>query len=253
MSETRALTKYQPITPSVWETIRQIAPDAHQSRLFGVHSPAEASMIMLQGFELGLGLASSFEFIDVIQGKPSLKPRGALALIHNCGLLAGMKIEDLPEACRVWMKRTNGFEYSLTFTKQDAEKAGLVKPDSNWEKYGPNMLRWRCIGFVADVVFPDVLGGMKRADELGADIDREGNVVEGSWGGTAPVPGIRTVEGGTIPVIEEVPVGPKFRTLDELLAYWTPEQIMAANNGQIPGSDAEVAAVAKVLEAGNGN
>jgi hypothetical protein len=32
------------------------------------------------------------------------------------------------------------------------------------------MLRWRAIGFCADVVFPLLIGGMKRADELGAGI-----------------------------------------------------------------------------------
>ena len=57
------------------------------------------------------------------------------------------------------------------------EKAGLIKAGGNWEKYGANMLRWRAIGFVTDVVFPDLLAGMKRADEYGGQIDTDGNVV----------------------------------------------------------------------------
>ena len=57
----------------------------------------------------------------------------------------------------------------------DAKKAGLVKPDSGWAKYPAQMCQWRVIGYVADVVAPDVSGGMKRADEFGGEITIEGD------------------------------------------------------------------------------
>ncbi len=185
MTETRALTIRAALTPSVWEMVQSVAPVIHQSRLFGVNSPQQAAAIMLKGFELGMGLTASFELIQVVQGKPTLSPRGALALIHQSPELAGLKITEKTGSCTVWMKRQNGVEYELTWTMEDAQRTGQVKPDSAWATYPGNMLRWRCIGFVADVVFPDVIGGMKRADELGAQIDREGNVIEGTW---APAP-----------------------------------------------------------------
>ncbi len=242
MSETRAVTRYQPITPDMWGMIQAIAPDAHQSRLFGVHSPAEAAMIMLKGHELGLGLAASFEFVQVVMGKPTLSPRGCLALIHQANSLIEVQIRRSDDmACTVWMKRKDtGFEFEATWTMQDAAKAGVVKPDSGWDHYPANMLRWRCIGFVADVVCPDLIGGLKRADELGADIDREGNVVEGSWS-PAAAPATPAAE-PTAPTV----------SLDDLLAQYTPDQIMEANEGRIPGTDEEVAAVAEKLAASNG-
>lgn len=143
--------------------------------------------IMLKGHELGLTLTASFEFIHVIEGKPGLNPRGALALIQDHPEFAGLKIEDLadedgiPTACVVWMKRKNGVEYVAQFTMEDAIRAGLVRDRSGWTKYPANMLRWRAVGFCADVVFPDVLGGMKRTDELGADLSEAGNTIEGEW------------------------------------------------------------------------
>lgn len=252
MNDQTSLAIRQPITPTLWQMIEAIAPTIHASRLFGVASKDQAAVIMLKGAELKIGLAASFEFIQVIQGKPTLSPRGALALIHQSGQLAGMKITDEPGRCTVWMKRTNGFEYQITWATEDAQKAGLVtkagttKTDGtvreagNWEKYQANMLRWRAVGFCADVVFPDVIGGMKRADEFGAIVNEAGDVVEGQWSVSEP----------TTPVTHptEHPA-PTVVTLGDLIAQYSAENIMAANNGTIPGTDDEVARVAERLAA----
>ena len=220
----------RPLTPDIWRMIESIAPVLYKSRLFGVTSPEAAAAIALKGYELGLGIAASFELIQVIQGKPTLSPRGALALILQSGLLDGIKIDDQADRCTVWMKRKGGLEYQLTYKIDDAQKAGLVKPDSAWEKFGQNMLRWRAIGFVADVLFPDVLGGLKRADEFGADIDSNGNVVDGEWQVQEP----------------PSPNGNK-PTLADLINQYGAEAIMQANDGKVPASDEELAAVASRL------
>jgi len=158
-----------------------------KSRLFGVATQEQAAAIMLKGYELGLGMAASFEFINIISDKPALTPRGALALIIQSGECEGLKIDDqtdkagVPTACSVTMRRRGGIEYTATFTMKDAERADLVKAGGGWAKYPSNMMRWRAVGFCADVVFPDITGGMKRSDEFGADITPEGDVIEGQW------------------------------------------------------------------------
>jgi hypothetical protein len=204
--------------------------------------------IMLKGHERGLGLTASFEFVQVVEGKPALSPRGALALIQSSPLLAGLKIDDLkdangkPTGCHVWMKRTNGFEYEVTWTMAEAVAAGVVKAGSGWDHYPANMLRWRAVGFCADVVFPDVLGGMKRADELGANISADGDVIEGTWvtvaESNAPAPTVATVT--------------RKITLSDIVDKYGADAVMAANGGLIPGTDDEVAAIAAKLEASNG-
>lgn len=165
------------LTPDILASIINLAPTVHKSRLAKVDSPEQAAFIMLKAWELGLPLTAGFDLIYAIDGKLSLSPRGALAIINQSGLLAGFSIGEQPDACTVWMKRANGLSFKVTYTRKDAERAGLIKPGGNWDKYGPNMLRWRAIGFCADVVFPDVLAGMRRADEFGAQIDTDGNVV----------------------------------------------------------------------------
>ena len=122
MTNTKALTVRRTVTPDVWRMISEIAPVMYKSRLFGVTSPEAAIAIMLRGYELGIGPTTSFEFIQMILGKPTLIPRGALALVQQSGELAGMKIEDKPDSCHVWMKRRNGMEYETTFTLDDARQ-----------------------------------------------------------------------------------------------------------------------------------
>lgn len=157
---------------------QQMGPIVHASRLFaGIASPDQAITIMIKGYEIGLPMSAAFEFIQMIQGKPTLIPRGALALIYQSGQLVDMQIDEKPDRCTVTMKRRNGVSYTCSYGLDDARRAGLIKKDGAWETYPANMMRWRAIGFCADVVFPDVLAGMKRADELGAAVTAEGNVI----------------------------------------------------------------------------
>ena len=181
----------QVLTPSIWTMITKVAPVMAASAMFGV-TPEKAMAVMVKGHELGLGLAASFDFIHVIQGKPSLSSMGALALVYNHPEYEGIEIveeerNNSPWSCSVTMMRTNGFEHTVTFTLDDAERAGLIKKKSGWEKYPANMLRWRAIGYCADLVFPDALGGLRRAEEFGADITPGGEVVDGSWEGVEDV------------------------------------------------------------------
>jgi len=246
------------LTLPVWETIKAVGPTMHAARLFGVGNPEQAMAIMIKGHELGLGLAASFEFIQVVEGKPALAPRGALALILGNPLCEKLVIVDTkdaagePDACMVTMKRRGGLEYSVTWTMAEARKAGVVKSGSGWEKYPANMLRWRAIGFCADVVFPDVIGGMKRADELGADLTPGGDVIEGSWSAyqapqAAPAPTAPT-QSIAAPQAAPASAAPTL-TLNALVAQYGAEAILVANEGKIPATDDELAAVAAKLGA----
>lgn len=237
MSNELILSKRRELTPSTWNMIQAMAPAMHAARFFDIANPEQAMAIMIKGYELGLGLASSFEFIKTIKGKPTLTPMGALALIQNSPHCAGLKIEDLkdekgnPQACRVWMKRTNGFEYTVEFSMDDARRARLVKPDGGWANYPANMLRWRAIGFCADVVFPDVLGGLKRADEYGADLTPGGDVIEVQWS-----------------EVQSTPEKPPQVTLQELLDRYGADAVLAANGGMIPATSEDVTRIADMLE-----
>lgn len=235
---TTSIVKHQPLTPAVWQMIQEIAPFARDSRLFGVATPQQAIMIMAKGHELGLPLTSSFDFIHVISDRPTLSPRGALALIIQSGECEELKIEETrdakgnPDACKVYMKRKNGISYTASFSMADATRADLVKAGSGWAKYPSAMLKWRSVGFAADIVFPDIIGGLKRADELGADLTADGEVVPNSW-----------------KVQPQQPVNPPRLPIQDLLDKYAPDTIIAAANGSLPQTQAECDTVAAKLEA----
>lgn len=243
------LAQNRDLTPVRWQMLREIAPIMHESRLFGVTSQAAATAIMLKGYELGLGVTASFEFIQVIEGKPSLSPRGALALIQAQGVLDEFKITDLLDKSGAYfgaectMKRGN-VEYTTHFTFEDAKKAQLTEgsPTSNgkrgygnWEKYGRNMCTWRAIGFCADIVCPDITGGLTTYLKMpeafsSVSVDEDGNF--------EPKAAVIDVQPHTEPARI---------TLNDLIAKYPAEQIMAANGGRIPGTDAEIEEVVKKL------
>lgn len=243
MTTTTALTVRKELTPADWEMITTIAPAMHTSRLFGVSSPAAAAAIMLKGRELGLPLTASFDLIHVIDNKPGLSPRGALAILHQSPEIARVVVNRLTDDKDVYVghectiERRNGFSYTAQFTLADAKRADLVKSKSGWEKYPERMCLWRAVGFAADVAAPDIIGGMKTADQYGADITAEGDVISGQWAD----------------VTEDVSAGVPDETVDAAVAAqalvdeYGAEAVLAANNGQIPATLEEVDAVRYAL------
>ena len=234
--------KYLVTTPQTVSVIQALAPIIKASYMFQV-TEAQAAVVMLKGFELGLGLATAFEFIHVIDGKPSLSPKGMMAQIAKSGDVE-VKVTRLPEdknkplvGYECWMKRrSSGFEYTTRFTLEDAKRAELVKPHGNWDKYPENMCMWRAIGFAADVVCPDLGGGIYRPEELGAVVNQDGEPV--------------TIDAVAVTTLPNDDVTP---TLQELVARYTAEAVMAANDGRIPATGDELIAIATKLGADDGS
>lgn len=230
------------LTLGRWEVINQLAPAAHASRLFGVSSPAAAAMIMAKGAELGLPFTASFDLIHVIDGKPGLSPRGALAILHASPEIRRIEIAELYDDKNAYVghtctiERVNGFTYTARFTLADARQAGLEKSGSGWAKYPHNMCLWRAVGFAADVAAPDIIGGMKTADQYGAAVTAEGDVVTGQWADQ---------EGAANDGPDET--GPAAVAAQELVDEYGAAAVLSANGGTIPATLEEVDAVRYAL------
>lgn len=240
---TTALAVRNEMTPAEWQMINEIAPVMHMSRLFGVSSPAAAAAIMVKGRELGLPLTASFDLIHVIDGKPGLSPRGALAILHASPLIKHIEIRELYDDKNAYLghectiERTNGFTHTARFTMADAQAAKLVKDNSGWSKYPRNMCLWRAVGFAADVAAPDIIGGMKTADQYGAELTAEGDVIPGEWVNAAPA------------VEYEVPDETAAAAIaaQELVNEYGAEAVLAANGNAIPATLEEIDAARYAL------
>lgn len=248
---TNAVAIRKDLNVAKWELINQIAPAAHASRLFGVTSPAAAMMIMAKGAELGLPLTASFDLIHVIDGKPGLSPRGALAILHSSPEIKRIEIHELADEkgnylgheCTI--ERANGFTYTGRFTIDDANRAGLTKDKSGWSKYPRNMCLWRAVGFAADVAAPDIIGGMKTADQYGAAVTAEGDVVLGQWVDSPDSPAF-------LPSDAPDETAEAALAAQVLVEEYGAEAVLAANGGNIPATLEEIDAVRYALIAAEG-
>lgn len=241
------LAENRELSPTVWGLIKEMGPAMHASRLFGVASPEAAMAIMLKGYEMGLGFATSFELIQVVQGKPSLSPRGALALLHNSPKIEAIDIQRLVDdkgdfvgySCT--MRRTNGFEYTATWTMDDARRAGLVKPGSGWENYPENMCLWRAVGFAADVVAPDITAGMtglmKMPERYGVALSEQGDVIDADPLQLAENAGATAADWNPKTSV----------SLQGLIDLVGLDRVMEANGGTLPTMPDEIEAVAMAL------
>lgn len=226
------------------QVIQAMAPIVAAARMFGV-TQEQAAVVMLKGHELGLGMATAFELIHMIDGKPSISPKCLMALIHRSGDVE-VKVTRLPEdkskplvGYECWMKRRgSGFEHTARFTLEDAKRAELIKPHGNWDKYPENMCMWRAIGFAADVVCPDLGGGMYRPEELGAIVNEDGEpVIEGQC----------TIVPAPTPASAEAQPASSAISLQFLTEKFGAQTVLTANDGKIPQTEAELVAVAEKL------
>lgn len=144
---------------------------------------ATLSVIIMQGLEVGFGPMLAMNNIAVINNKPTIWGKGAVALLQNSGTLKSYEIEyigteptsnelkdwDDSYGCRVTLERNKQDKpYIGEFTVADAKRAKLwLNPKKDpWLKYPKRMLKWRAFGFASGDGFSDCLAGMAIAEEV---------------------------------------------------------------------------------------
>lgn len=162
-----------------WTAIREIATALVKSGLLppSVKSPEAAAAVILKGWELGIPPMHALAHIVILQGKPGCSAELHLALLARGGVtFEWEKDGSNGEACIVF-RRPGMKEVRGTFSRADAKTAGLLG-NQTWGKYERNMLRARAITNGARMCAPDLLCGMSYTpEELGAEVDEDGNVL----------------------------------------------------------------------------
>ncbi len=152
-----------------------------------IKTPEAAAAIILKGRELGIGAMEAFSGINVIQGKPTVAPQLMMALINRSGQLEDLSITDDGKTCTVTMTRKGRKPHTEQFGMDDAarmmtqEKGDTIPLANkyNWRQMPAVMRKWRAISACARVVFPDVIAGMYLPEEMGLEVNDEGEIVEG--------------------------------------------------------------------------
>jgi hypothetical protein len=138
-----------------------IVPKGYQGR------PGDILVAVQMGAEVGLKPIQALQNIAVINGKPSIYGDACLALVK-----AHLAFEDIKEyyidetetaVCEI--KRKGQSSHKTTFSRKDAEKAGLWGKAGPWTQYTKRMQQMRARGFNVRDTFPDALQGLILAEE----------------------------------------------------------------------------------------
>lgn len=141
------------------KTLSYIAKTAQNSGLYsGVGGEAKILMILLAAMELGVKPMSALNGgIWNIQGKIEISARLMNSMIRRAGHSITTKQCDSKACIMEGKRKDNGDSFTVSFTIEDATKAGLAARDQ-WRKYTEDMLYARCMSRLARRLFPDIIG-----------------------------------------------------------------------------------------------
>lgn len=119
------------------------------------------------GAELGLKPIQSLQNIAVINGRPSVFGDSLLALVQTSSVFEDIEetFDEKTYTAYCCVKRKGHSKYTMSFSKEDAEKASLWGKSGPWTAYPKRMLQMRARGFALRDKFADVLGGLITAEE----------------------------------------------------------------------------------------
>ena len=134
-----------------------------------IKSEGEVVAVVLAGRELGMPPMSSIRCIRLIKGQVVLDAALQLALMIRAGASYKWVEDGRAGRATLEVKRAGQEPYLSVFEIADAERAGLVKDDSNWKKWPAAMLRARAVSGAGKAYFPDVLAGVYVPGEIEGD------------------------------------------------------------------------------------
>lgn len=163
-----------------FDQLQRAALALYKSQYFtDAKSEAQAIVKVMAGAELGIPPFAAMTGIHIIQGKPALGANVIATLIKNDPRYNYRVLEMSDTVCRIQFYESGEPCGVSEFTAADARKAGT----KNMDKFPKNMLFARAISNGAKWYTPGIFGGapVYTPDELGADVDEDGNIVEGSY------------------------------------------------------------------------
>ena len=183
LDTTDGLNRYQ-YEPSNWQQMRGVADLLVKSgtlpKALAERGHAGVMTVLWAARELGLTAMQGIKWIAVVEGRPSLMAQGMHAVIQRSGMAEVFEVTEISsERCTVRAKRRGDIApIDVTWTIQDAKRAGLIKERGAWEKYPRDMLRSRAISEAARMRFPAEIGGMYTPEETESTLAADAPVQE---------------------------------------------------------------------------
>jgi hypothetical protein len=142
-----------------------------------VRGEAQAIVKIMAGAEIGLAPFQAMNALHIIQGKPTMSANTVAMLLKRSGRYNYKVVEWTEQICTLEFFERGESLGAVSFSMADAQKAQLTK-NPMWQKYPKPMLFSRCVTMGARAFAADVFGGaIYTPEEMGAEIDGEGNVL----------------------------------------------------------------------------
>ena len=180
MDENRALViRDQMMNLSLQDTMALGKVLAASGYFADITTEAQAVVRILKGREIGYGPLASLTGVYIVNGKPALM----------AGLMAGKIRASKHYDYKILRLDSTGCEIEFyrdgqplvpvsTFTEEDAKAAGLLASSQSYRRFPRNIYFSRALSNGARWHCPDLFDGpIYTPDELGAELDDEGNVL----------------------------------------------------------------------------
>lgn len=129
--------------------------------------PANVLLVLMHGNEIGLSPSQSLTSIMVINGRPSLWGDAVMGKVKASSVYEASvdEFDEKTQTATFKVKRKGEDWVIRTFSQADAQKAGLWGKQGPWSGYPKRMLFNRARAFALRDAFPDVLKGLRIAEE----------------------------------------------------------------------------------------
>jgi hypothetical protein len=127
-------------------------------------TPDQMFALMLIAQAENLHPAIAAQEYDIIDGRPAINSRSALARFQKSGGTVEY-VERTESVCTINFSHPGGGKIVVSWTIKMAEQAGLLNKD-NWKKYKRAMLAARCIAEGIRALYPACLSGLYTVDEV---------------------------------------------------------------------------------------
>jgi 5'-3' exonuclease len=159
------------LEPTDLGTAYKLAQHLHNSRLFSAYGNADAVMsVILSGRSLGLDAMTALRSIHLVEGKPTMSAQLMVGLVLRSGKAEYFDLVESTDekATYVTLRKGRTTPVQMSFSMEDARRAGVVKEKSGWAKFPRAMLRARAASDLCRAVYPDICANVYTPDELGA-------------------------------------------------------------------------------------
>lgn len=152
-----------------WAVENRVAPK-------GMEVP-QYFMILQAGVDLQMNLMQVNNSLCIINGRVSIYGPEVIARARRAGYIV-TPIEETNDKATVEIVSEWRKPYTATFTKEDAETAGLTTGEraAIWKKYPKDLLFWKAVARAVRKYAPEVLGGYDVVEDVQELKKPEGNV-----------------------------------------------------------------------------